>query len=102
VVLHSHTYSLWTAFRRYFDSVYSLTVIFPRHDMRASAVLGLRYLLRESWFIIWRYPWYFPYYVLYTMAKAAGTIVGHYAERLPRRVTRLCSLHRYHWDGQRT
>ncbi len=97
-VIHSHRYSLGMAFRRYFDSVYSLTAIFPEHDMRASASLGLSYLRQEAGFILRRHPWYLPYYLLYTAAKTAGTIAGHYADRLPRRLTRLCSLHRYHWD----
>ncbi|MGI6087956.1 MAG: glycosyltransferase family 2 protein [Kiritimatiellia bacterium] len=97
-VIHSHRYSLNIAFRRYFDSVYSLTKIFPQHDMHASASLGLSYLRKEVGFILRRYPWYLPYYLLYTIAKTGGTIAGHYAERLPRRLTRLCSLHRYHWD----
>ncbi len=98
VVVHSHRYSLNLAFRRYFDSVYSLTQIFPEHDMQASASLGLRYLRQETWFIIRRHPWYLPYYILYTMAKTAGTIAGHYAGRMPRKLARFCSLHRYHWD----
>lgn len=97
-VIHSHRYSLGMAFRRYFDSVYSLTAIFPKHDMRASASLGLTYLRQEAAFILRRHPWHLPYYLLYTAAKTAGTIAGHYADRLPRRLTRLCSLHRYHWD----
>lgn len=33
VVIHSHTYTLRDVFRRYFDSVYSLTQIFPAHGL---------------------------------------------------------------------
>lgn len=97
VVIHSHRYTLRLAFRRYFDSVYSLTLIFPEHDMNASASLGIEYLCREARFIARHHPFYLPYYTLYTLAKTAGTIAGHYAERMPRRLARCCSLHRYHW-----
>ena len=98
VVVHSHNYTLPVVFRRYFDSVYSLTVIFPRHDMGTSANMGLRYLGREFLHMLRHHPAWLPYYLLYTAAKAGGTLAGHFAERMPRRLARACSLHRYHWD----
>jgi len=102
VVIHSHRYSLPTAFRRYFDSVYSLTVIFPRHDMRTSAAVGWRYLKQECAYILKRHPAYLPYYCLYTLAKAGGTVAGHCAPRLPNFLLKKLSLHSYHWqDGRR-
>ena len=97
VVIHSHSYSLSGAFRRYFDSVYSLTAIFPGHNMGKSASIGLRYLRREAAFIARNYPLYLPYYFLYTLAKTAGTVCGHFAERLPKSVLKKLSLHSYHW-----
>ncbi|MDO9541375.1 MAG: glycosyltransferase family 2 protein [Kiritimatiellia bacterium] len=97
VVIHSHSYSLTGAFRRYFDSVYSLTMIFPGHDMGKSASIGLRYLRREVVFIARNYPLYLPYYFLYTLAKTAGTVCGHFAEHLPKSVLKKISLHSYHW-----
>jgi rhamnosyltransferase len=96
-VIHSHRYSLVTAFRRYFDSVYSLTVIFPRHDMKTSAAMGGSYLKKELAFILKNYPRYFPYYCLYTLAKTGGTVAGHFAPHLPRFLLRRLSLHSYHW-----
>ena len=97
VVLHSHAYTLKTCFRRYFDSVYSLTVIFPRHGMGTSASMGLRYLRREFGYVARAAPRWLPYYVLYTLAKTAGTVAGHFAHRLPRPLLRRLSLHSYHW-----
>ncbi|MBI3986987.1 MAG: glycosyltransferase [Lentisphaerae bacterium] len=98
VVIHSHRYSLATAFRRYFDSVYSLTLIFPRHDLGASASMGFRYLLKELAFMVRRHPWTLPYYACYTLAKIGGTLAGHFANRLPTPLVRRLSLHRYHWE----
>jgi len=97
VVVHSHAYSLKHAFRRYFDSVYSLTVIFPGHDMATSASIGLAYLRQELAFIARNYPLYLPYYFLYTLAKTSGTVCGHFAERLPKSILKKFSLHSYHW-----
>ena len=98
VVLHSHRYTLKTAFQRYFDSVYSLTVVFPRHGLGTSAGMGLRYVGRELAYILRRHPLYLPYYFLYTCAKTAGTLAAHYAEHLPRSVLKKISLHSYHCD----
>ena len=97
VVIHSHAYSLRHAFRRYFDSVYSLTVIFPGHDMAQSASIGVSYLRKELTFIAKNYPLYLPYYFLYTLAKTGGTVCGHFAERLPKSILKKLSLHSYHW-----
>jgi len=97
VVIHSHAYSLKTAFRRYFDSVYSLTVIFSGHDMGTSASIGINYLCGEILYILKKYPLYLPYYFLYTLAKTGGTVCGHFAEHLPESVLKKISLHSYHW-----
>ncbi len=102
VVVHSHRYSLGTAFRRYFDSVYSLTLLFPDQDLRRSAAMGRRYLRQESAYILRRHPAFLPYYCLYTLAKTAGALAGHCGSRLPRALARACSLHRYHWDAPET
>jgi len=99
-VVHSHRYSLKTAFRRYFDSVYSLTVIFPRHGMATSAAMGGRYFKRELGYMLKHHPLYFPYYCLYTLAKTSGTVAGHFATRLPRPLLKKLSLHSYHWQDR--
>ena len=98
VVVHSHRYSFGTAFRRYFDSVYSLSKIFPAHDLKVSAAMGRRYLRRETGYMIRHHPLYFPYYCLYTLAKMAGVLCSHCADRMPLGWARACSLHRYYWD----
>ncbi len=101
-VIHSHRYSLKTALRRYFDSVYSLTVIFPNHDIKTSAAMGWRYLKQEFAYVCKRHPSYIPYYFLYTLAKASGTVAGHFATHLPRPLLKKLSLHSYHWSDQAT
>jgi rhamnosyltransferase len=97
VVIHSHNYSLPVCFRRYFDSVYSLTRIFPRHDLGTSASMGFGYLGQEAKYILKNYPLRVPHYLLYTTMKTLGTLAGHFVHRMPRFLLRRLSLHRYHW-----
>ncbi len=98
VVIHSHNYTLGHAFRRYFDSVYSLRKIFRTHGFGTSASMGARYVAEEIGYIVRRYPLWLPYYFLYNIAKTSGTIAAHLADRLPRSVVRRLSLHRYYWE----
>ncbi|HWR98365.1 MAG TPA: glycosyltransferase family 2 protein [Candidatus Methanoperedens sp.] len=100
-VLHSHNYTLWSVFRRYFDSVYSLTVIFRGHTVSTSLGMGARYAFAELAYMLRRHPLWLPYYSLYFAAKSLGTLFGHVAEALPRPVARALSFHRYHWDARR-
>jgi rhamnosyltransferase len=100
VVTHSHNYTLGVVFRRYFDSVYSLTKVFPKHDMGTSASMGFSYLWQEIRHMTLHHPLWLPYYGCYTVAKIGGTLAGHFAEKMPVSWTRRCSLHRYHWVGQ--
>ena len=97
VVIHSHKYSLKSVFQRYFDSVYSLTVIFRDHGMNTSASIGLRYLRKESIWMLTRHPLRLPYYALYVMVKASATVAGHFAEQMPDWLLRRLSMHSYHW-----
>lgn len=98
VVLHSHNYTLKTAFKRYVDSVYSLTLIFPEHGVGRSTAMGSGYVFRELGWIARRHPGTLPYYFVYTAMKVAGTMVGHVLGRLPKSWARRVSLHSYHWD----
>jgi len=100
VVIHSHNYTLPVVFRRYFDSVYSLTLIFPRHGVKTSANMGLTYLGKEMAYMCKHYPARIPRYFLYTFMKTAGTLAGHFAHRMPRPLLRRLSLHRYHWADE--
>ena len=97
VVIHSHNYTLKSVFKRYFDSVYSLSQIFPAHGVAMSAGMGLRYVSREIRYIARLFPLYLPYYFFYTGAKTAGTLASHAAGHMPRWMLRRLSLHSYHW-----
>lgn len=98
VVVHSHNYSLSTCFRRYFDSVYSLTLVFPRHRLGKTAAMGSAYLAGEIRHMLRHHPLSLPHYLLYNLAKIGGALAAHLADRLPRRLVRKLSLHRAHWE----
>jgi len=102
VVIHSHNYSNMEAFQRYFDSVYSLTKIFPKHSLFYSARLGLSYLWGEAGMMLKNHPRDLPRYSVYVLAKALGTVLGHFAEQMPRWLAKKMSLHSEFWNGGKT
>lgn len=97
VVIHSHCYSLRAAFKRYFDSVYSLTKVFNEHDVGTSVKMGGRYVKDEFLFILMKYPLWLPYYFFYTLVKAFATLAAHHADNIPLWLVRKLSLHSYYW-----
>ncbi|MEI6970011.1 MAG: glycosyltransferase [bacterium] len=100
-VIHSHNYTLKSVVKRYFDSVYSLSKVFPEHGVATSSSMGARYVYRELGYITRQYPLWIPYWCLYTSAKAIGTLAGHAAEYMPYWILRRVSLHAYHWERER-
>ena len=98
VVVHSHDYSFGSAVGRYFDSVFSLRQIFPKHSLGLSARMGFGYLRREAREMAVHDPAVLPRYAGYVLAKTLGTVLGHVAERLPRRFARRISMHKSWWD----
>ncbi len=101
VVVHSHDYSFRQALGRYFDSIYSLRQIFPKHDFGQSLNIGLGYLWKEFLEIALHHPLIFPRYILYVMAKTMGTLLGHIAEKLPVTFARRISMHTNWWPSDR-
>jgi rhamnosyltransferase len=101
VVLHSHDYGLRQVFERYFDSVYSITQIFPGHGHAQSIRMGLSYLRREAAMMVRSHPQRLPHYGAYVLARSLGTLFGHRAQRLPRSWARAMSLHKEYWDHPR-
>lgn len=97
IVIHSHDYTLKDVFKRYFDSVFSLTQIFPTHNMGTSIAMGVEYLRKEVVYVIKNYPNKICYYFFYTAAKTTGTLMGHFAKIIPRFILRRISFHNYHW-----
>ncbi len=100
VVCHSHKYTLRTVFQRYFDSVYSLTQVFPSHGFTHSIRLGARYAFAECLYILRVRPFWFPYYLLYALNRAAAVFLAHWADRIPLWLVKKMSMHKYYWDHE--
>lgn len=98
-VVHSHNYTLNTAFRRYFDSAHSLMEV-TDETFRNFTKAGFSYTWDELSYVLKNYPKKVPYLFLYDFSKVAGTFFGRHAKRLPRKVCKAMSLHRYHWGRQ--
>jgi rhamnosyltransferase len=100
-VLHSHTYTLASAFRRFFDSgataadTYMAGGEAADSALRSSAVAYARgeiAYLRRTHNLRW-----LPYTLAYEAAKLAGLQLGRRHRRLPRSVVRRCSAFPTHW-----
>ena len=99
VVRHSHRYTLWQVFTRYFDSLYSLEEIFD-DSTGAVSLEGLRYTLDEFRHVLTRHPLWLPYLLFYDASKAAGTLAGHLGHHLPISLRRALSMHKHYWGNR--
>lgn len=98
-VIHSHNYTLKTAFQRYFDSAHSLMEV-TDETFRNFTKAGFSYTWDELSYVMANHPRRVPFLFLYDFSKVAGTFFGRQAGRLPRRLCRVMSLHKYHWERQ--
>jgi rhamnosyltransferase len=99
VVIHSHSFTLRETFKRYFDSIYAITTLFPNHHLKGSANIGIAYVLEELRYLARHAPLWLFYYPFYVLAKTSATLLAHRADRLPIYVLRRVSMHSYHWQG---
>ena len=102
-VRHSHSYTLASAFRRFFDSGVSADRAYvseARSSRIALREAGFRYALGEvSW--LWRtgHRRWLPYAAVYESAKFAGLQLGLRHRRIPLPVKRRLSGLEGHWSG---
>ena len=98
VVIHSHSFTLRETFKRYFDSIYAITTLFPNHHLKGSANIGIAYVLEELRYLARHAPLWLFYYPFYVLAKTTATLLAHHANQLPISVLRRISMHSYHWQ----
>jgi rhamnosyltransferase len=98
VVLHSHNYGLKDVFRRNFDFGAALVGIaedtfahLASYELRHLASC-MRELARTGDL------WWCPYLLAYEATRTAAFAMGQRAHLLPRRLRRMLSLHKYHWE----
>jgi rhamnosyltransferase len=99
VVMHSHNYTMTGAFRRYFDSVYSLQKLFAGHSLKTSVTMGASYFFAELRYMCRNYPSWLPRWGVYNLFKIGGSLAAHAADYMPVRMARFCSQHSYYWEA---
>jgi rhamnosyltransferase len=100
-VFHSHNYKLREVFKRNFDSGASLVgiaqdsfIAMARYELEYFAWCVKELLRRGNW-------WWVPYLFVYEITRATAFAAGQRAHLLPRRLRRMLSLHKYHWEDAR-
>lgn len=101
-VFHSHNYGLSDVFKRNFDSGVSLVGI-AEDKFAAMVIYEARHLVRCAGRLLRLadLPW-IPYLLAYEATRALAFTLGQRANLLPRSLRRRLSLHKYHWEGDRT
>ena len=97
VVIHSHQYSYWRLFQRYFDSAYSLKCIFGQ-NWAETVDMGKSIMREEMSYMLKYHPTHLPRYICYLAAKITGTAAGLNAQKLPRFMKKILSLHKGYWE----
>lgn len=101
-VCHSHTYSVATAFKRFFDTGASADRGFLAGGSAASGVLrreALRYAREEvAWLVRTGRRRWIPYAAVYELAKFLGVQLGARHNRLPLWAKRRLSFYPDYWD----
>jgi len=94
-VRHSHNYTLWSAFQRFFDSGVSSRRAYLPQNAESGRVLRRQAVsyLRGEFVWLWRtnQAAWIPYAVVYEAAKALGLVLGIYYTRLPAWLSRRLS-----------
>lgn len=98
-VYHSHNYSIFQQFKRYFDIGVSLNreqwiLEFARPEEE-----GYRYLVEEMGYLWRNRKIWIPYAIVEAIAKYLGYRLGLMENIIPLKLKMLFSMHRYFWDN---
>lgn len=97
-VYHSHEYSAWQEFKRYFDiGVLHNRESWLRREFGGARGEGRRYVFSEMRYLVKTNPLLIPGALVRTVAKVAGYWMGKREERLDLRLKSRMSMHRSFW-----
>ena len=98
VVIHSHSFSYPSQFRRYFDiGVFHTNFSWLLTRFGTPHGRGLKFILSELSFLKRHSPKLIPKSILFTVAKFAGYHLGRNYKFLPISIRRYFSAHPTHW-----
>jgi rhamnosyltransferase len=100
VVYHSHRYSLFEEFKRYFDTGYTRKLYRENHFCGCrDEKHGSSYVLTMLKVLIKQNPSDIPYAILHLAVKYLGYQAGSIGPKLPLKAARLMSAQDYYWSS---
>ena len=100
-VEHSHTYTLYEEFMRYFDTGYVRAENFWVQDLAGQAEgRGKDYFIQLVKTLVTSNPWLIPYAVVNTFVKLLGYRIGFASLKAPKLFKKLLSGQKYYWDSR--
>ena len=97
---HSHNYSIFQEFKRYFDmGVFHAREPWIRQEFGGTGGEGIRYVMSELKFLGWRRSHLWPNALLRNALKLLGYKLGQHEANLPIGLKRKLSMYKPYWDG---
>jgi len=101
-VYHSHSYSIWQEFKRYFDiGVFHKTEEWILNAFGKAEGEGMKYIKSEVKYLLSHGAWYrLPEFIVRNGMKYVGYKLGQKYEKLPMWMIKKFSMHYRWWDKQ--
>ncbi len=100
LVYHSHDYSIWNEFQRYFD----IGVLHSNQDWMIEQFgkpegEGIRFVISEINYVLVREPWLLLSVMTRTLVKYIAYRLGMFEASLPTGVKKRLSMHKSYWEN---
>ncbi len=97
-VYHSHDYSIWQEFKRYFDTgVFHAREPWIRKQFGQAEGEGKRFVISEIRYVLYHAPYLLPGACIRNAVKLLGYRLGIIENRIPGFVKRRCSMIKDYW-----
>ena len=102
-VYHSHSYTIWQEFKRYFDiGVFHKCENWILEELGKPEKEGIRYIKSEFNFLIKKKAFHLlPEFLLRNLMKYVGYKLGYNYDRIPQIIANKLSMHSAWWDKRR-
>lgn len=99
IVRHSHNYSTWEEFKRYFDiGVFQTDESWIRQNFGGAGGEGKKFLLSEFRYLLKNNSMYLPVSVIHNFSKILGYKLGQNYKKLPIGFVKKLSMHKRFWE----
>lgn len=100
-VKHSHNYTPWQEFRRYFDiGVFHACEPWIQAELGGAGGEGIRYIRSEFYYLLKRAPLWIPRALVTNAFKITGYKLGKYYQKLPIWLRPKLSMYKGYWSQQ--